>query len=105
MSALNTRLTCPADFERAFNIAHPWLIKELQNRWVDEKRITQGIANDTVAAHLQALELIKVIHKAGYSLEDMHRWVAMLVKADEEERGRVGASEITKLEEPAALAA
>lgn len=70
-----TRLTTPADFERAFNIAHPWLINELKTKWLDEKRITKEFANDTVAAHLQALEL------------------AMLVQADEEERSRIGTVE------------
>ena len=100
MSALNTRLTAPADFERAFNIAHPWLIKELKNNWVDEKRITQGMANDTVAAHLQALDLVKAIHKAGYSIADMHRWIQMLVAADEEERAKLRAMSDSEFDKP-----
>lgn len=77
------------DFERAFHHADR-LLRLQVHKEVTEVKMTAGVANDTVAAILQARDLVQHIFQSGYSLEDMHRWVDMLVAADEEERGRLG---------------
>jgi hypothetical protein len=89
MSALNTRLTCHGDFSRAFEMANRLVAYELKAKWLPDM-MTAGVANDTMAALKQAENLVQHILQSGYSLADMHRWVDMLVSADEEERGRVG---------------
>jgi len=91
MSAVSNRLTTPGDFARAFNIADRLVEYELRMKWLPEL-MTKEVANDTVAALRQARDLVQHIFQSGYSLADMHRWVDMLVAADEEERGRVAAA-------------
>jgi hypothetical protein len=88
MSALDTRLTCEADFDRAFEIANRLVAYELRMKWLPDL-MTPGMANDTMAAITQAQRFIKFIHRSGYTLPDVQRWVEGLVAQDEAERGRV----------------
>lgn len=74
MSAYQSRLTTPADFERAFEIAGRLLPYELGMRWLPNL-ITPGIANDTMAALLQARDLIRELHRAGYTAQDLRVWL------------------------------
>lgn len=77
------------ELARAFAISHDWLKKEIQLRMVPDNLITKEQANDTVAALLQARDLSLAIYKAGYTFEQMHRWIEMLIAADEEERAKL----------------
>jgi hypothetical protein len=87
MSALNTRLIGSDDFDRAFEMAERLVQYELKMKWRPDL-MTQGMANDTMAAIVQAKNFIKFIHRCGYRLPDVQRWVEELV-ADEEERAKL----------------
>lgn len=88
MSALNTRLTCEDDFDRAFEIAERLVQYELKMKWRPDL-MTPGMANDTMAAIVQAQCFIKLIHRCGYTLPDVQRWVEELVAEDEAERAKL----------------
>lgn len=92
MSALNTRLTCENDFDRAFEMAERLVQYELKMKWRPDL-MTQGMANDTMAAIVQAKNFIKFIHRSGYLLPDVQRWVEELVAEDEAERAKLRANE------------
>lgn len=99
MSALSTRLTGLDDFNRAFEMAERLVQYELKMKYLPDL-MTSGAANDTMAAIMQAKALVLHILKSGYSLADMHRWVDMLVMADEEERAKLKAVSNLEFDKP-----
>lgn len=88
MSALDTRLVVESDFDRAFEMALRLIECELKWKWVPDF-MTKGMANDTMAAITQAQNFIKFIHRSGYTLPDVQRWVEELVAQDEAERAKL----------------
>jgi hypothetical protein len=74
MNDYKTRICAADDFSRAFKLSHPLLKLRVQCE-AHDKRISDGIANDTVAALLQARDLLEAIHAAGLTVPDLQRWV------------------------------
>lgn len=69
-----TRLTSPDDFDRAFHLSQPLLKLKLMGLVLD-KKCSEGIANDTMAALLQARDLIRALHRAGLTVHDLRDWI------------------------------
>lgn len=74
MSDYTKRLCSPDDFARAFKFSHPLLKLKVQCE-AHDTRLSAGLANDTVAALLQARDLLEAIHAAGLTVPDLQRWV------------------------------
>ena len=68
------RICAADDFERACSLSLPLLKLRLQCE-VADKRLSPGIANDTVAALLQARDLLRTMHQVGVELHDLQRWL------------------------------
>lgn len=62
------------DFECAFYHCDRLLRLQVQCDVLDNK-LTSGIANDTVAALLQARDLIATMHEVGVTIHDLHAWL------------------------------
>lgn len=99
MSNYTERLCTPGDFARAFKYAHLMLKLKVMDESLN-KRITDGMANDTVAAMLQARDLIATMHEVGISIHELQRWLVEWGREWKEQE------EITKMEQqPVAKAA
>jgi len=74
MAQYTDRLTTPADFERAFDIADRLVQYELRLKWIPYL-CSPSIANDTVAALRQARDIIATMHEVGVEPHDLQRWL------------------------------
>ena len=75
MNDYSTRICAADDFERAFKLALPLLKLKVISLAAD-RQLSQGIANDTLSALLQARDLLRTMHDAGVELHDLQRWLA-----------------------------
>ncbi len=74
MSDYTTKICAADDFERAFRLVQPLLKMQVMSMSLYNK-ITPGIANDTVAALLQARDLIRTMHEVGVELHELQGWL------------------------------
>lgn len=105
-------MAAEADYTRLFGLLEtcvkPLLEQQLANNnilaiqanqgwiaWLNIKQMVMAMLRNKLSAAdaIESFDLVQHILKAGYSIEDMHRWVDMLQAADEEERARLRAAE------------